>query len=140
MRWTSTLRIFVILAAIPALAFAETTSYSGQTIILFGADWCAPCVAELRDLPDLARAAAPDRMALAWTDRMVRISPEVRRLGVTQLSLSRARELLSSYGTGNSGLPLVVMLGEDRKPCAMVRRRLTTVGIMELRNTCAGAH
>jgi thiol-disulfide isomerase/thioredoxin len=42
-------------------------------IVLLGARWCAPCMAEYAHLPELVRAAAPDRIVLAWIDRPIAV-------------------------------------------------------------------
>jgi thiol-disulfide isomerase/thioredoxin len=137
MRFKSILAIASILLAIPADASADGLTAPARTIILIGADWCAPCVAELRELPALAKAAAPNRLVLAWTDRSARLPPEAAQLGVTQVSLAKARELMARYGHGNSGLPLVVMLSNDGTACGTLRERLSKDGIALLLASCS---
>jgi thiol-disulfide isomerase/thioredoxin len=46
---------------------------SGRRVILLGARWCAPCMAEWRNLPRLAAMVAPDRIVLAWVDRPIAV-------------------------------------------------------------------
>jgi thiol-disulfide isomerase/thioredoxin len=135
MHWKLILSIAVMLLATSAGIAAEPAA-SARTIILFGADWCAPCVAELRDLPALADAAAPDRLILAWTDRPARVPDKAVRSGVTQVTVARARELMARYGEGNAGLPLVVMLRSDGTPCAIQHRSLSSEGLAALLKRC----
>ena len=123
----------------PVDALASEPAAPLHTIILFGADWCAPCVTELRDLPKLAEAAAPDRLELAWTDHPARLPAQAVRIGVTQASRIRVRELMMRYGQGNSGLPFVVMLRDDGTRCATLGRRLSEEGITALRKRCGPA-
>nr|WP_166179335.1 hypothetical protein [Altererythrobacter segetis] len=136
MRRKSTLASAMVLLAMPVDASADGLAAPARMIILIGADWCAPCVAELRELPVLANAAAPNRLVLAWTDRAARLPPEAARLGVTQVSLAKAREMLVRFGRGNSGLPLVVMLREDGTACGTLRESLSKEGIAELLASC----
>jgi thiol-disulfide isomerase/thioredoxin len=59
-----------------ALSLAMPTSALGaepHRIVLLGARWCAPCMAEYAHLPELVRAAAPDRIVLAWIDRPIAV-------------------------------------------------------------------
>lgn len=135
MRRQIVLALLWILLALP-VAMAAGQVPSQRTIILFGANWCAPCVAELRELPDLSTAAAPDRLVIAWTDGAARVPAALTAAGVEQLPQAKARELLLRYGSGNAGLPLVVMTGKDGSRCAMQRRRLTSDGIAALRKDC----
>lgn len=137
MRFKPTLTAAAVLLAMPAAGSAGGLPAPDHTIILIGADWCAPCVAELRELPALARAAAPDRLVLAWTDRAARLPPEAAQLGVTQVPLVTAREMMARYGEGNSGLPLVVMLRNDGTACGTLREALTKERLALLRRSCA---
>ena len=137
MQCRSTLAAAMMLLAMPVDASAEGLATPPHTIILIGADWCAPCVAELRELPSLANAAAPHRLVLAWTDRPARLSPQAAQLGVTQVPLAKAREMMARYGQGNSGLPLVVMLSDDGAACGTLRERLSKEGIAALLASCS---
>jgi hypothetical protein len=136
MRFKPALAIAAMLLAVPAVAPAGQPASPAHTIILLGADWCAPCVVELRELPTLARAAAPLRLVLAWTDRAARLPAEAVRLGVTQVPLATAREMLARYGEGNAGLPLAVMLRGDGTACATLREGLSKDGIAAMLKSC----
>jgi hypothetical protein len=136
MRFKPALAIAAMLLAAPAVTSAGEPVTPAHTIILVGADWCAPCVIELRELPALARAAAPDRLVLAWTDRAARLPAEAVRLGVTQVPLATAREMLARYGEGNAGLPLAVMLRGDGTACGRLRKGLSKDGIAVLLKSC----
>lgn len=135
----TTRRIVPILSAFAIAGSAHAGSEPEPRIVLFGANWCAPCLAELRELPQIASAAAPDRVIIAWIDEGVRISDKAEKAGVMQVSAASARDLMARHGTGNAGLPLAVMLGSDGKRCAMVRRRLDSAGIASLRRECGTA-
>jgi thiol-disulfide isomerase/thioredoxin len=138
MRRLFILPIAAVLVCLPAWAFANVPAAHPHTIILFGADWCAPCVAELSKLPSLADVAAPDHLVLAWTDHLARLPDDAAHLGVTRIAPVKARALMVRFGKGNYGLPLVVMLRDDGTRCAMLRQSLSKEGIAALRRSCAG--
>jgi hypothetical protein len=132
----TTLAMALTLFAVPTAAAAGEPATPAHTIILIGADWCAPCVAELRDLPALARAAAPARLVLAWTDHSARLPVEAVQLGVTQVSAAMAREMVARYDERHSGLPMAVMLRNDGTACGMLRQRLSREGIAAMLRSC----
>jgi thiol-disulfide isomerase/thioredoxin len=135
-RFKPALSMAAMVLALPAVTSAGEPASPAHTIILFGADWCAPCVVELRELPALARAAAPDRVVLAWTDRAARLPAEAVGLGVTQVPVASAREMLARYGERNAGLPLAVMVRGDGAACGRLRKGLSKDGIAALRKSC----
>lgn len=136
MRFSLAFPLAFAILAVPAATAASADALEQREIILFGANWCVPCIEELRDLPELAKAASPDRLVIAWTDGVPRIPGG---LGVERLPREKSRELLARYGSGNAGLPLTVMIGKDGARCAMLRRRLTGGGIAGLRKECDAA-
>ena len=127
----------IILALIGCLAEAglgnPVLPSEGRTIVMFGAHWCAPCRVELQDLPELAKAAYPDRIVLAWIDRR----PSVARVaGVSTLPRTEAAELLGRVSPDNHGLPLTVILDSNGSVCAELRSRLSVSLLNELRWSC----
>ena len=106
------------------------------TIVLIGASWCAPCLAELRSLSALADAAAPDHIVVAWDD------PEVaRRLAspaahVEIANLAAARRWTARYARSAQGLPFSVMINGRAQQCAEWNRQLTAQAIGQMRKQC----
>jgi thiol-disulfide isomerase/thioredoxin len=93
-------------------------------LLLFGANWCAPCRAELGELPALALAVAPGRLILAWTD----VEPRLQAghpANVRVLSREEARALLGAHASMNAGLPFAVARDVDGKICGFARQRLS---------------
>ncbi|MDE2405872.1 MAG: hypothetical protein KGM17_14480 [Sphingomonadales bacterium] len=124
------LSILVLLQA--TLLAPAPAAPAPMRLVLFGAVWCAPCRAELRNLPALAGAAAPQRITLAWIDRpALPTTAEVAQLPPAQAA-RLARELL---GEGY-GLPAAVMLDAGGRACAVLRAPLTPAAIAGLRKAC----
>lgn len=104
-------------------------------LLLFGADWCAPCRAELAELPALARAIAPDRLILAWTDVEPRL-PTGRPANVRVLDRGEARLLLAFYAEINAGLPFALARDARGRTCGFVRHRLNPADAAALIAPC----
>lgn len=125
------------------MAFAVMTSpvraepaEGGRTLILFGASWCAPCVAELRGLGELAIAAPADRIVIAWNDRGVEGTRFDRPANVEVASMDRARQLRATYAGNIAGYPYAVMLDARGRPCSRWSRALTHEGWVAMRREC----
>lgn len=106
-----------------------------RTIILFGASWCAPCQTELRQLPALATAAAPDGLTVAWIDRPPPSRLVTDNLNVSVLSAGEAGRKFRAIVGENQGLPVSVIL-EGSRVCGIRRRPLTLQSLQTLRNSC----
>jgi hypothetical protein len=108
-------------------------------LILFGANWCAPCLEELRDLPALARTMAPERIVLAWTDgKPVRLWREwPGNADVT--SVTDAMQAIQRLGGSSAGLPYAVLLDAKGKRCADLRGKLTVARLEAMKARCRPA-
>ena len=106
-----------------------------RTIILFGARWCAPCMLEYRELPEFVRAAAPDRISLAWIDRSI-LPPPHTDVAVHSLSSDDARRLARKIGGEGYGLPLSAMVNANGQLCAVWHRRLLDQDLGAMRARC----
>lgn len=93
------------------------------SIILLGAHWCAPCMRELRELPDLARMVAPRPIVLAWVDRAVPVPPALARQ-VTAMPVEQAHALALQLGGQGFGLPMAVMTDGKAVSCPVWRKPL----------------
>lgn len=143
-------------SAVPAQPMPPLPAHA---LILFGAHWCAPCTAELRDLDSmLARLAllaqAPDQtgrqqIALAWIDRplsgatvtrvLERKSVENRPLVVLPppaLAAAWAEPLMASA----HGLPFAAMTDARGKVCALHQGVLRAADIADLSAACHRAN
>jgi hypothetical protein len=134
----SILALFVAMTALflGGTALAKDDPGKGRLIVLFGARWCAPCMAEYRRLPELTATAAPDRLALAWVDRTIAPPPALASV-IVSLPLDQARRLAHRSGGEGYGLPFAVMFDSADRPCAVWRAPLTTHDIATLRARCA---
>ena len=122
--------------AVTAAGAAPPRDQEGKTrvIVLFGARWCAPCMAEYRDLADLAAAAAPDHITLAWIDRS--ISPPAMMSEVRSLPAEEARRLARATAGDGYGLPFSVMFDAAGLPCAVWRFPLRPNDLVAVRAKC----
>jgi hypothetical protein len=106
-------------------------------LILFGADWCAPCLVELRDLAGLAKAAAPRRIVLAWIDGEAAARRSATLPANVELAdPARARFLLDTVARDAAGLPYAVMLDGKGGMCADWRAPLPPEDIGAMRARC----
>jgi thiol-disulfide isomerase/thioredoxin len=129
-----------ILAAASALSVSPTVAGVPRlggypsTIVMFGAHWCAPCMGELRRLPELAAAAAPDQLLLAWVDSSV--GPSQTTTGFESLSPNAARRLARSLMGDGYGLPFSVMFDPRGDVCAVQGSPLDSAEIANMRLRC----
>lgn len=125
--------------ALTGPADAQSPAYPSETVLLFVAGWCAPCMAELQRLPEITRAAAPYRVLVVPIDegrrveRMLQGVPAEQRWRPTALVAQRLRsDLLSA----SSGLPYSVALDADRHSCADSRLGLDARRAADLVTRC----
>lgn len=109
--------------------------WPAERLVLFGARWCAPCMAELADLGPLADAARPQVLVLAWIDRPVRST--VMAKGGEIMPAVQAQNLASHVAGLGFGLPLGVMTDAAGHPCAMRKARLHPMDVAAMRAQCA---
>lgn len=114
---------------------AGPIAWPRSRLILFGARWCAPCVAELRELEALATAVQPQSLMLAWIDHPIRALPVAKAIETIQPNF--ARDLAERTAGLGYGLPLAVMTDATGKPCALRRARVHPADIAALRAQCA---
>lgn len=140
-------RIVFILGSIAAMVWAaagyaeakETPpARPANALVLFGANWCAPCLEELKDLPGLASAAAPARLVLAWTDATPpRLWPSWPA-NATTMPRAAAVRMMAEFETDSAGLPFAVLLDAQGRSCAVWRGKVTRERIAALKARCAG--
>jgi hypothetical protein len=110
-----------------------------NAVLLLGANWCAPCLAELRELPALAAANAQGRIILLWEDGPPR--PLWPRWPANA-EIGTAAEAAALIGDGeiSAGLPFSILLDGDAKTCLVWKGRLTGERLARLRNRCNPAN
>ncbi|MCT2399992.1 TlpA family protein disulfide reductase [Novosphingobium mangrovi (ex Huang et al. 2023)] len=108
-----------------------------RTVILFGASWCAPCIAELRGIGALASAAPSDRILIAWEDTGIDRFRFDRPGNVEVLPIRRAQELRKAHADGIVGYPYAVMLDPHGQVCAHWARMLTSEAMATMKRACA---
>lgn len=107
-------------------------------IALFWAAWCAPCRAEVRDLPAITRAAAPFPVVVVAIDA----KPQSRQLlsGVPAAQLRfpavGSIDISRYFPEDGAGLPLAVAFDRDGKVCASRRGRVTAAHLSAWRARC----
>lgn len=126
-----------ILAAlfVPAALAQPAADDTGRRIVLVGARWCAPCQLELRTLPALEAASAPDQLELAWVDRPPSL-PDVPDRRARILPLSAARALAEAHGGEGRGLPFAILIARSGRVCAIWRGPLRPADVPSFRQRC----
>ena len=108
---------------------------AGGRIVLIGARWCGPCMAEYRELPALVVAARPERIVLAWIDRP--LPPPAALAGEVGVMLPAEARRLALLRLGEGfGLPAVVFTGAALADCPPLRGRLTVQSLAALLRLC----
>lgn len=127
----------MVLAMLPGVAWggAEADATTPHRIVLLGARWCAPCMAELGHLPDLVRAAAPDRLVLAWIDRPIPIRGELAGQ-VDTMDPAEARRLAERELGEGFGLPAAIALGPAGRACRPLRGSIAAPDLAAWRRNC----
>lgn len=118
------------------LAVSESRNSPSHRIILFGASWCAPCIAELRNMAELAAAASPDQIAIVWADAGIRRFSFARYGNVEIASDAEARRISTEFASDNAGLPFAIMTDARGRKCAEWREALLPETIGRLRISC----
>ena len=118
---------------------AASAPAAPRTIVLYGASWCAPCVAEVRDLARLAAAALPDRIVIVWADAGIWRYPIGRHDNARIALPAEARELATPAPSDSAGLPFSVMTADRKRRCAAWNGPLHPADIARLRASCDAA-
>ena len=141
--WTShriRLLILTIAALLPRGAAAQQVDWPSASVVLFVADWCAPCHGEVERVPALVAAAQPWRVLVASGDRTPRPRllervPAANRWHPDPVTAVRVRrELLSR----TAGLPYAAVLDRDGHLCAESARPLNSARLRALLAQCDG--
>ncbi len=125
-------------AALTAAASAEESRVMGppSALILFGANWCAPCLAELRILPDLAAGVAPEQIVLAWTDAKPMTLWPSWPGNAALMPRADAARLAAEMGRESAGLPFAAQLDGNGRLCSVWRGKVTRERIAALKARC----
>jgi thiol-disulfide isomerase/thioredoxin len=113
-----------------------------RAVLLFVAGWCAPCQAELQQLPQITEAARPFRVLVVPVDRGRRVErmlesvPTAQRWRPEGATWTRVQADLLSQ---TAGLPYSVVLGADGEPCGSSRRGLDSRRVAELVAHCTAS-
>lgn len=107
-----------------------------SALILFGANWCAPCLAELRVLPELATSVAPGRIMLAWTDAKPATLWSSWPANADIMSRVDALRLMSELNQESAGLPFAALLDASGRICSVWRGKMTQERITILKGRC----
>jgi len=107
-----------------------------SALILFGANWCAPCLAELRVLPDLAASVAPGRIMLAWTDAKPATLWPSWPANAEIMPRTDALRLMSELNQESAGLPFAALLDPSGRICSVWRGKVTQERITALKARC----
>jgi thiol-disulfide isomerase/thioredoxin len=118
----------------PRPTLAQHTQQPGS-IVLLGAHWCAPCMKELRDLPELARMVAPRAIVLAWVDRGVPVPPALSRQ-VSVWPVEQAQALALRLGGQGFGLPMATVIDGKGQPCPVWRKPLRAETLAAFLDAC----
>jgi len=131
---------------------AMADSPPGNALILFGAHWCAPCTAELRDLGAIMHRLAmvqgtQPQLVLAWIDRPVPPALVTRVLDaggearggtphVVILPPAAASSWAEPHFAKAHGLPFAVMTDAYGAVCALHQGAVRAETIDDLWATC----
>lgn len=108
-----------------------------RTIVIFGASWCAPCIAEIRNIAKVAAAAAPDHITIVWADSGIRRYSLTHRENIEIANERDARRLTALLAPDNAGLPYAAMINRQGRKCADWRGPLGPEDIVRIRASCS---
>lgn len=107
-----------------------------RSLVLFGASWCAPCIAELRNMEAIAASMPGGRIVIAWNDSGISRFRFARPANVELASPARARALKAELAGDAAGYPYAVMLDGEGRVCARWRRGVTSDAVAAMRREC----
>lgn len=125
------------LALLGALAGAGAPSpLPANSLVIFGSRYCAPCVAELKELPRISEWRGQRPMVVAWIDKEP--PPSIGTYHATRaVEWREARRMLMSASDGASlAVPLVVATNAQGKVCGATRQPLTKAAVKGLTRAC----
>lgn len=132
--------IAALLAATwPGAAGAADPDPPGNAILLFVASWCAPCHAEVRDLPALRRAAGPMRVLVVPVDATRQTRAMLARVpaeAIVTLEPARAKAWMRRLAGGAPGLPTSVAVDLHGTVCGVRREPLDAAAVATIRRGC----
>lgn len=126
---------FALANAAPTIAQdPEDVTSPAHTLVMFGANWCAPCLEELRNLPALAAGMAPERVVLVWQDGPPRkLWPSWP--ANAEIKPATEGDRLAG-GAPSAGLPYAVLLDSEGKRCAVWNGKMTPERLPRLKARC----
>ena len=134
-------RLSIICLVLLALVIAvpcRAADSERRTLVLFGASWCAPCIAELRGMRAIAASMPAGRIVIAWDDPGIARFRFERPANAEIASPARARALKAAFAGDAAGYPYAVMLDGDNHVCARWRRGITAEAVTAMLRECGG--
>ena len=132
-----TAKAIVALGLLIGLAGAgPATPLPADALVIFGSRYCAPCVAELKELPKISQWRGTRPMVVAWIDKEP--PPAIAAFPATRtVEWREARRMLMASSAGASlAVPLVVATNGQGKVCGATRKPLTRAAVTDLMKAC----
>lgn len=120
---------------VPARA-RDGTGSADAAFYLFGASWCAPCLAELRDIDAIADAAAPLPLIVLWDDEAPASALRTNRRNVKFYQGAPARVVRDRLQRDAAGLPYSVLVDADGIVCGERNGPLSAAWVARLKQGC----
>lgn len=107
-------------------------------VILFYANWCAPCRVEIRSIDDLARAAGPIPVIIVPWDMGLQTRQALRTIHPSRIRYipGGAYRLMTRLAGPTASLPLAIALNAKGEPCNVQRGGLEAPAIKALLAAC----
>ncbi|MFM6932944.1 MAG: hypothetical protein ACKOUT_11960 [Novosphingobium sp.] len=115
---------------------APPSPLPADALVIFGSRYCAPCVAELKELPKISQWRGARPMVVAWIDKEP--PPAIDAFPATRaVEWREARRMLMASSAGASlAVPLVVATNGQGKVCGATRQPLTRALVKDLTKAC----